>query len=182
MIEDDDSAPPVSLAEAQAFVRVESGQEEALLAGMVRSASGLCEAFIGQAIMARGFRQTLPLSGNWQRIGRTPVRSIDLVEAIAENGSATVLAASAYAVDIDASGDGWVRVANAGSARRLRISGQAGMATTGSDVPEALRHGILRLVGHLFANRDGGGSSGPGTEPPAAVTALWRPYRRMRLS
>ena len=182
MIEEDRSEPPVSLPEAQAFVRVETGQEEALLAGFVRSASGLCEAFIGQAIIARGFRQTLAASGAWQRLGRTPVRSIDLVEALAGDGSAVTLPSSAYAIDIDASGDGWVRVMGAGDARRVRISGQAGMAVTGNEVPEPLRHGILRLVGHLFTNRDGGGISGPGGEPPAAVTALWRPYRRMRLS
>ena len=36
---------------------------------------------------------------------------------------------------------------------------------------------LLRLVAHLFASRDEDGG-----EPPAAVTALWRPYRRMRLS
>ncbi len=182
MIEDDMSAPPVSLAEAQAFVRVESGEEEALLAGFVRSASALCEAFIGQAVMTRGFRQTLAPSGAWQRLGRTPVRSIDQIETLAEDGSAAVLAPAAYAIDIDASGDGWVRVMNAGAARRVRVSGQAGIAMNGNDVPEPLRHGILRLVGHLFANRDGGGTKGPGGEPPAAVTALWRPYRRMRLS
>lgn len=182
MIEDDMSAPPVSLAEAQAFVRVESGEEEALLAGFVRSASALCEAFIGQALIARGFRQILPASGGWQRLGRTPVRSIDLVEALADDGSAAVLPTGAYAIDIDASGDGWVRVTGAGEARRVRVLGQAGIAASGNEVPEPLRHGILRLVGHLFANRDGAGANGPGGEPPAAVTALWRPFRRMRLS
>lgn len=182
MITEDMSAAPVTLAEAQAFVRVESGEEEALLAGMVRSAAGLCEDFIGQAIMAREFRQTLKASGDWHRLGRTPVRSIDLVEAVLDDGSATTLPSSAYAVDIDASGDGWIRLIGPAGADRVRVAAQAGMATTANDVPEPLRHGILRLVGHLFADRDGGGAGGPGGEPPAAVTALWRPYRRMRLS
>jgi hypothetical protein len=36
---------------------------------------------------------------------------------------------------------------------------------------------VLRLVAHLFTSRDG-----PGGDPPAAVTALWRPYRRLRLA
>ncbi|MEO7750897.1 MAG: head-tail connector protein, partial [Sphingomicrobium sp.] len=44
-------------------------------------------------------------------------------------------------------------------------------------VPEPIRQGVLRLTAHLFSARDGAGG-----EPPAAVTALWRPYRRLRLS
>lgn len=177
MIFEELAEPAVSMAEAQGFVRVETGEEEAILAGLVRSASALCEAFIHQLLIARTFRQEMNASGAWQRLGRGPVRSIDLVETIGDDGSATVLPAEAYAVDIDASGDGWVRLMDAGGARRVRVSASAGMAGGPNDVPEPLRHGILRLVGHLFASRDGDGG-----EPPAAVTALWRPYRRMRLS
>ena len=51
------------------------------------------------------------------------------------------------------------------------------MADDENGVPEPIRQGVLRLVAHLFTVRDGDGG-----EPPAAVTALWRPYRRMRLA
>jgi len=169
--------PALSLAEAQAFVRVETGEEEALLAGLVRTASAVCEAFINQVLIARDFSEDLSASSEWQRLGLAPVRSIDLVETVAVDGTVTALGASAYAIDIDASGDGWVRLTAAGDATRIRVHANAGIATGTNDLPEPLRHGILRLVGHLFASRDG--DSG---EPPAAVTALWRPYRRMRLS
>lgn len=174
--------PALSLIEAQAFVRVERGEEEALLAGMVRTASALCEAFTNRVLIARPFSETLAVRGEWQRLSLSPVRSIEGVEALSLGGNAVSLATSAYAIDIDASGDGWVRLIDAGGAARVRVSATAGMASGTNEVPEPLRHGILRLVGHLFANRDGGGISGPGGEPPAAVTALWRPYRRMRLS
>ena len=174
--------PAVSLPEAQAFVRVERGEEEALLAGMVRTASALCEAFTNRVLIMRGFSETLKGSGEWQRLSLSPVRSIDAVDGVGLDGSAVALAPTAYAIDIDASGDGWVRVIDSGGAARVRVSATAGMASGANDVPEPLRHGILRLVGHLFASRDGGGVGGAGSEPPAAVTALWRPYRRMRLS
>jgi uncharacterized phiE125 gp8 family phage protein len=173
--------PALSLPEVQAFVRVERGEEEALLAGMLRTATALCEAFINRVLIARPFDETIIVSGQWQRLTLSPVRSIDGVEALAADGTATPLAAAAYAVDIDAVGDGWVRLADASGATRARVSGTAGMASGTNEVPEPLRHGILRLVGHLFASRDGGGVRGPGSEPPAAVTALWRPFRRMRL-
>lgn len=177
MIRSETSEPPVSLAEAQAYVRVETGEEEAILAGLLRSASAMCEQFIGQALVARGFDETLTASGQWTRLGPTPMVSIDQVTAIAEDRSETVLAAGDYAIDIDSSGDGWVRLMRAPTGSLIRVSGVAGMASDGNGVPEPLRQGIVRLMAYLFNARDG--SDG---EPPAAVTALWRPYRRMRLS
>ena len=171
------SEPAVSLSEAQAFVRVETGEEEAILAGLIRTASALCEAFLHQVVITRGFTEIVPLSGSWQRLQASPVRSIEQVEAIADDGTAAALAVGAYAIDVDSSGDGWVRVTGASVERRLRVSGVAGMAVEPNDVPEPIRQGVLRLVAYLFASRDGSGG-----EPPAAVTALWRPYRRMRLA
>ena len=41
--------------------------------------------------------------------------------------------------------------------------------------PGALAQGMVLLVAHLFENRTGEGV------PPAAVAALWRPFRRVRL-
>lgn len=169
--------PVVTMSEAQAYVRVETGEEEAVLAALVRSASALCEAFLNQAIIARNFTVAVPACVTWQRLPIGPVRSIDLVEAADAEGNNVPLAAEDYAIDIDAGGDGWVRISANLSASRISISGSAGMVANQNDVPEPIRQGVLRLVAHLFTTRDG--SDG---EPPAAVTALWRPYRRMRLA
>lgn len=175
MIRSDAVEPPVSLAEAQAYVRVETGEEEAILAGLLRSASAMCEQFIGQALVARGFDETLRVGGQWVRLGVTPMVSISAVTVVGEGVVETVLAAGDYAIDIDASGDGWVRLLRGCS--MVRVSGVAGLASDGNGVPEPLRQGIVRLTAYLFNARDGSGG-----EPPAAVTALWRPYRRMRLA
>ena len=171
------AAPAVSLAEAQAYVRVETGEEEALLAGLVRTASAMCEQFTGRIILARSFSETIRAGGDWQRLSLTPVRSIDGVETVADDGTATPLPAGAYAVDIDSGGDGWLRMMQGLGEAKLRVRGTAGMAADGNGVPEPIRQGIVRLTAHLFNARDGGGG-----DPPAAVTALWRPFRRMRLA
>jgi uncharacterized phiE125 gp8 family phage protein len=168
--------PCVSLSEAQAFVRVETGEEEALLAGLIRSASALCESFLGQVVVAREFVVDVPASTAWERLPSLPVRTITSVETVDENGVATPVPAGSYAIDIDAAGCGWVRLASDIGARRMRVSGSAGMAADPNGVPEPIRQGVLRLVAHMFAARDGDGGA-----PPAAVTALWRPYRRMVL-
>lgn len=169
--------PAVTMSEAQAYVRIETGEEEAVLAGLIRTASALCESFLNQVVIARDFSIDLPASSCWERLSVTPVRSIGSVEALDSAGLATPLSASGFAVDIDSSGDGWVRVAEPIEAPRIRVHGSVGIAGQANDVPEPIRQGVLRLVAHLFSSRDGAGG-----DPPAAVTALWRPYRRMRLS
>lgn len=169
--------PAVTMSEAQAYVRIETGEEEAMLAGLIRTASALCETFINQVVIAREFVEELPASGAWERLAPSPTRAITAVEGLDEDGLATALQAGDYSVDVDSSGDGWVRVASPVPVRRVRVTGTAGLALSENEVPEPIRQGILRLVAHLFTSRDG--SSGG---PPAAVSALWRPYRRMRVA
>ena len=176
MVVNDLAEPAVGLAEVQAYARVETGEEEALLAALTRSASALCENFTGQVLVARPFEETLAAYCHWQRLCMTPVRSIEEVTSLAADGIATPLSSDQYDIDIDSRGDGWVRLATS-VATKIRVRGTAGMALEPNGVPEPLRQGVLRLVAYLFATRDGGGG-----DPPAAVAALWRPYRRMRLA
>ncbi len=168
--------PAVSLSEAQAFVRIETGEEEALLAGFVRTASAVCESFLNQIVVARGFEEVLDASAEWKRLSCVPVRSIDSVETLDAAGIPALLPPTDYEVDVDVSGHGWVRLRSPVPARRLRVGGTAGLAAEPNGVPEPIRQGVLRLVAHLFGARDGRDAG-----PPAAVTALWRPYRRMHL-
>lgn len=172
MMDTSQTPPIVTIAEAQAFARIESGEEEALIAGMVRSASALCESFIGQAVIARTFTEAFMASSDWQRLSAIPVRSID---DVGSDGSP--LPASTYATDIDSSGYGWVRVTDPAISGRIEVTGTAGLALSTNGVPEPIRHGVLRLVAHFYSDRDGAGG-----EIPAAVSALWRPFRRIRIA
>jgi len=166
---------PVPLAEVKAYLRLSVSDEDALLAGLARAAADMCEAFTGRALIERAVEEILAAAGAWTRLGAAPVRAILGVETLAEDGEASALAAEDYAVDIDAAGDGWVRLLAGSDAKRIRVSYQAGMASDPNGIPEALRHGIVRLTAHLYMRRDGAED----TAPPAAVTALWRPWRRL---
>jgi len=173
---------PVPLAEVKSFLRIAVSDEDALLAGLVRAAADMCEAFTGRALVERSVEEVLAAATQWTRLGAAPVRAVLGVDTLAEDGAATPLAAAAYAVDIDAAGDGWVRLlagpsTGSGQAARIRVSYLAGTASHPNGLPEALRHGIVRLAAHLYAHRDRADRTGP----PAAVTALWRPWRRLRL-
>ena len=103
--------PIVRMSEAQAYVRIETGEEEAVLAALIRTASGLCEAFINQVVVARAFECDLPATGCWERLPITPVRSITDVAAIDFDGSGDAAVERTFSVDIDYAGDGWVRIA-----------------------------------------------------------------------
>lgn len=168
--------PIVSLAEAKAFLRLESEGEDALLAGLIRTASALCEAFLNQVVLAREFVERRTGGEGWLTLAVQPVRSITAVHLLQLDGTAVTLPADQYALWIDPDGRAAVQTPVSRSGQ-IEVHGAAGLADNMSDVPEPLRQGVLRLVAHLFTARDGGGG-----EPPAAVTALWRPYRRLRVA
>lgn len=57
----------------------------------------------------------------------------------------------------------------------LRFTGV--VASEWSELDEGLRHGIVRFAVHQYRERDGGQANAL----PAAIAALWRPWRMVRL-
>ncbi len=168
---------PVGIAEAKAYLRIANAEEDAAIAALTRTATEVCEAFVGGPLIVRELSETVPADGRWQRLATVPVVAIVAVEWIEVGGGTYPVPVGGHAVDIDATGVGRVRVSPPALAGRVRVTYRAGLASDWNGVPEAIRHGIVRLVAHLFVARDA-----PVGEPPAAVAALWRPWRRMRLS
>jgi uncharacterized phiE125 gp8 family phage protein len=175
--EETPAVTPVALDEVKAYLRISITDDDALLAGLIRTATGVCESFVGQALLLRDVQETVPVSSEWRRLTLTPVAAITGMVGLPESGESFDLPADGYSIDIDGNGDGWVRVLVGGQARRVTVHYRAGMGADWNAVPEPLRHGIVRLVAHLYLERDADDALGP----PAAVAALWRPWRRMRL-
>jgi uncharacterized phiE125 gp8 family phage protein len=169
--------PPESIAEAKAYLRLEGDAEDALIGRLIAAAIAACEGFTGTQLLIRPAREQMPASGEWRRLGLTPVQAITGVTGMAADGTNEPLPATAYATEIDADGDGWMRMTQPGGARCVIVQFNAGSAEAWGDLPETLRQGIIRLAAHLYSHRDAADDSGP----PAAVSALWRPWRRMRL-
>ncbi|MFZ2995081.1 head-tail connector protein [Sphingobium sp.] len=177
LTQEENGAMAASLDELKAYLRIARDDEDGVLTDLLRGAAALCEQFVGQWLIVRAARETVAAGAGWQRLMATPVVSIVSMAAVDAGGVETVLPVDAYAIDIDAAGDGWVRVTRGGDWRGLIVRYRAGMAVDMDGLPEALRQGIVRLAAEHFMAR--------GTEsaaPPAVVSALWRPYRRMRLS
>jgi len=151
---------PAGVDEAKAYLRLDGSAEDAVLAGLLRAATNMAEAFTGQWLIARGFEEGVRAIGGWQRLGVRPVTAI------------TGVTLAAYEVDIDRHGAGWVRILNGDATLRVNVTGTAGLAADWNGVPEGVRAGIVRLAAQMFTQRD---SDAGGL--PMAVTALWRPWR-----
>jgi uncharacterized phiE125 gp8 family phage protein len=163
----------VGLAECKAALRLERDDEDALIAGHIRTAMALCESFIGQWLIEREAEQRLEGDLAWQRLRASPAVAVTAVLADGEPP------ATGWESQITADGSGWVRLLALppGASGNLVVRFRAGLAADWNGVPEPLRAGIVRLVSHFFTHRDAA-DAGP---PPAAVAALWRPWRRMQL-
>jgi uncharacterized phiE125 gp8 family phage protein len=176
MLDEEGGEPAVPLEDLKAYLRITGTQEDGLLARLLASATGLCELFTGQWLVVRQAREVVAAKAEWQRLAARPVVAVSAVEGWSDAGVASVLPVEGYAVDIDANGEAWVRVRAPGVAR-VRVTYSAGLASEMAAVPAGLGQGIVRLAADHYATREGGEGA-----PPAAVTALWRPWRRMRLS
>ncbi len=161
---------PATVAECKALLRLDRDDDDALIAGFLRTATALCEAFTGQALIVRAGVERVAAGHGWRRLVTRPIVAIDGVD-----GPSGPLAATAYEADIDAAGLGWLCLP--GVCEVVTVRFRAGLAADWNGVPEPLRAGIVRLVAHFHTHRDAA-DAGP---PPAAVAALWRPWRVVRL-
>ncbi|WP_227698523.1 head-tail connector protein [Sphingomonas hengshuiensis] len=162
-----------AIAAVRRMLRSIDASEDELIGGLAETALGLAESFIGLALIARTMTETIAAGGAWQPLGAVPVRAITGVGAIGADGGTTPLASAGYAIDIDALGQGWVRLT--GGAATIVVTFEAGLADGWDALPPGIAQGATMLAAHLFEARGGDAM------PPAAVAALWRPWRRMRL-
>lgn len=159
-----------AVAAVKALVRTASDAEDALIGALAGEAFDLAERFTGQVLIARDVRERIAADATWRRLAATPVRRIDRVD---EAAGGAVMPAD-YGADIDGDGDGWVRVS--GTPRVVVVRLNAGLASDWASLPGAIQGGIVRLAAYRFDARESGEA------PPAAVAALWRPWRRLRLA
>lgn len=167
-----------ALDELKDWLAIRSDAEDAQLAALLGAAIEACEGFTGTMPLSQQCEEIHPARTDWHRLATRPVGAILSVEGIPAEGSAFPFVSDAYEIDIEADGTGMVRILRQGVAGRIRVRFLAGLAPDWEALPESLRHGVLRLAAHLYRARDAGGD----TAPPAAVTALWRPWRRLQIA
>lgn len=167
-----------ALGELKSWLAFTTSAEDALLTGLLGAAVEACEGFTGAMPLQQTCEEVHTASPGWQRLRTAPVQAITGVEGIPAEGPRFAMPSGAYELELEADGSGMVRVTRQGAAGRIAVRFVAGLAPGWGSLPEGLRHGIVRLAAHLYRERD---AADP-VQPPAAVTALWGPWRRMRLA
>jgi len=178
-------AEPVTLAELKAHLRIDVGDEDELLEGLIRVARAHLEAVTGVALLSQGFRLFLD---DWPRgeviqLMRTPVQTIDAI---------LVYDADGVAQDQDLTGmllDATARPARLVVRERQRpsqpingieIEFTAGFGSA-TEVPPELKRAILIHAAHLYEFR---GAVTPDMQPaaiPAGYDRLIAPWQRRAL-
>jgi uncharacterized phiE125 gp8 family phage protein len=171
------AAEPVTLAQAKAWLRVESGaDEDELIAALIPAARTRAEWHTGRAFVTQGWTLWLDRAGPCIEIPLSPLQAVTSVTLHAPDDAATVLAGGDYTVDLAGS-----RLLLKALPFNLRpINGVAIAFTAGyggaDDVPAPIVQAILQIAAALYEHR--GGEPAP---TPDNALGLLAPYRTVRL-
>jgi uncharacterized phiE125 gp8 family phage protein len=175
------AAEPLSLAEAKAFLRVETADDDALIAALIAAARLHVETRAGLALIAQEWRMVFD---RWQDNGRITVRPAPLVVLIAArvidfDGEARALDTQAFVPDRARSMLAfmpWTLPVPTRLVAGIELDVKVGFGETASDVPEPLRQAIRLLTAHWYENR-GAVASEAGAPLPRDAAALIATYR-----
>ena len=169
------AAEPVTLAQAKAWLRVESGNDEDdLIGALIPAARARAEWHTGRAFVAQGWTLWLDRAALCIEIPLPPLRGVTTVTLYAPDDSATVLDEGGYTVDLAGA-----RLLLKAPPLNLRgLNGVAIAFTAGygdaADVPAPIVQAILQIVAALYEHR--GGDTVP---TPDNALALLAPYRTL---
>jgi uncharacterized phiE125 gp8 family phage protein len=183
---------PVSLDEAKAHLRIDFGDDDPYVMGLISAATAHLDGWsgiLGRALVTQTWRQSLPAFPGCGviRLPLAPVQAVTEVTYRDGDGSEQVLDAGVYSsVLVDAlgpyvrrcSGCSWPATAPMDDA--VAVTFTAGYGGPG-EVPQAIRHAILLLMGHWYANREPVNIGNITSNLDFAVTALLAPFRHVGL-
>ena len=174
--------PPVpgetALAELKHWLGISRPNEDETLGRLLDASLTICEAFTGKAPLRQTVEEIVPLTGDWQELVSRPVQSVSGAALIAADGTSEAFAAPAEAIEWRIGASACVRLRRTFEGQALALQLVVGIAADWDSLPAPLRHGIIRLAAHHFRDRETKASA----VPPASVTALWRPWRDVRLA
>jgi uncharacterized phiE125 gp8 family phage protein len=174
---------PVALADAKAHLKVDTADDDTLIASLVTAARARAEWLTGRAFITQSWmlwRDAWPPAPF--EIPLPPLQTLTSITTYDLGDTATVLDSALYRVDASANPArvAWTETVvpptNLRNLNALAVAFTAGYGDAATDVPEPIRQAILEMVAQLYANR--GDAAG---EIPRAAQALLAPYRVLQV-
>jgi uncharacterized phiE125 gp8 family phage protein len=169
---------PVSIAAAKAYLRIDSGDEDGVIEGLIKAAREMVETDAEISLLPQTLTWYLDAFPAWEiSLRRPPVNSITSITYLDQDGTSQTLAASEYRFD------GYSRPARLSPAyneqwptthpvsNAVTIVAAAGYSSV-SQVPQMIKQAILMLVGHWYRNREAVGIGTTSEEVAMSYRAL----------
>lgn len=180
------AAEPWTIAEAKAFLRVGTSDDDAVIGALIAAARGQIEALTRSALITQTWRVTLD---EWPRDGRIRLRIGPLHDVIAarlrdDSGNATVLDEQRFITGAESGiihAPSWSLPAPPRSRGGIELDVIAGFGDSASAVPDVLRHAVRTLVAHWYDNRGLAAIGGTVALLPGSVNAMIASYRTLSL-
>ena len=152
---------PVSLAEAKAYLRVTSSDEDATISFLIGVAREAAEHELGRSLITQTREKTLDVFPIDIRLDYPPVQSVTSIKFLDENGDEQTLSSSSYKLDnASDSKPAWVKIATGRSwpstypeINAVRVRYVAGWASA-AEVPQSIKQWMLLNIGHWYENRE----------------------------
>lgn len=193
-VETPPTVEPVTLAEAKAHLRVDISDDDSYISALITAARQYAEEYLDRALVAQQLTMRMDSFPYEFELPRPPMASSGTLTSTsitytleAATPTTTTLSAATYRVDRDDT-PGRIRTIYGGTwpshladPNAVSVTWWAGYGSSGSDVPSAIRHAMLMIIGHLYERRLAADSMAS-NEVPFGVKALldsqkWGSYR-----
>jgi uncharacterized phiE125 gp8 family phage protein len=163
------ASEPITLSDAKNYLRVETSEDDSLIADCIVSARQIAEHTLRRSLITQDWRLSTD-AGVLRSLALPmgPVQSVLAAHALNREGVATSISASSYTLNAAADRlmfDGmpyyW----------RVEIDYRAGYGVSGSSIPAAIRQGMLNHLAMLYDGR------GVDAGMPESTATLYHPYR-----
>lgn len=177
-IEQPASLSGAALTEFKQWLGITRPDEDGQLLELLRASLEMCEAFTGQTPLEQVVEEHLPVTKGRHSLLSRPVQQLLSAETVAFVGTRTTIAGQGHGFELDRTGVALADLKWDLDGEYLAVKVRVGIAHEWTSVPKPLRQGIIRLASHYYRDRD----DERGSQPPASVIALWRPWRLVRLA
>ena len=167
---------PLILEQVKNHLRVETTADDNLITSLIMVARQLAERETKRAFITQTWQMFLDSAPAEIEIPKPPLQSVVSIKVIDDEGSESVVSSDIYVVDPSENLPGRVKLKSGCTWPTHRgfasfiIEFNAGYGDDETDVPEALKQGILQLIGHLYETREA-------EEIPKGIKLMLSPFK-----